>query len=229
MKFKSPVYSQASGSIAGITYSHNRGGMYTRARAIPTDPQSPQQMAIRGFVAALTSLWNNVLTGPQRVAWDTYADAVTLLNPLGEPINIGGLAHYVRSNVPRLQNGYGRVDDGPVIFNLGEFTPITVDALTAATKHFNLNFTEADDWVEEDGAGMYIASSRSQNPSINYFKGPYRLLGGIAGNSVAPETTPFDGDAAFPIVVGNRTFFQVRVSRADGRLSLPFRVNGIGA
>ena len=229
MKFKSPVYSQASGSIAGITYSHNRGGMYTRARVIPTDPQSSFQMVIRGIVANLTSLWNNVLTALQRAAWDTYADNVTLLNPLGEPINIGGLAHYIRSNVPRLQVQSTRIDDGPTIFNLGESTPPTFDTFVVAPPSFNLNFTVADDWVSEDGAHLFAYTSRSQNPAINYFKGPYRFADGINGDSGAPPASPDTMGVAFPVVAGNRTFVQTRVSRADGRLSLPFRGFGVGA
>lgn len=229
MKFKSQVYTEASGSIGGVTYSHNRGGMYTRARAIPTDPQSPQQMIIRGIVANLTSLWNNILTPAQRAAWDLYAVNVPMLNRLGEPINIGGLGHYIRSNTPRLQTGAARVDDGPVIFNLGEFTPPTFDTFAAATQDFSVNFTTTDGWVNEVGSFLFAYSSRTQNASINYFQGPYRYSDGIIGDLVAPPATPATLNAAFPIVAANRTFVQIRISRADGRLTLPFRGFGLGA
>jgi len=56
MKFKSPILSQASGSIAGITFSHNRGGMYVRARAVPTNPGSPQQHRSEEHTSELQSL-----------------------------------------------------------------------------------------------------------------------------------------------------------------------------
>ena len=47
MKFTSQVYTQASGSVGGLTYSHNRSGMYTRARSTPTDPASTLQLERR--------------------------------------------------------------------------------------------------------------------------------------------------------------------------------------
>ncbi len=229
MKFKSQVYSQVSGSIGGITYSHNRGGMYTRTRAVPVDPGSSYQVAIRGFVANLTSRWNNVLTAAQRTAWDTYAHNVTLLNPLGEPINIGGLAHYIRSNVPRLQAGLPRVDAGPVVYNLGDFTNPTFATFAAATGSFQVTFNNGDDWANEDDAAMLLLGSRDYNASINYFKGPYRYADKIDGDSVTPPTSPATITNSFVVVAGNRTFVQARVSRADGRLSLPFRGSGIGS
>lgn len=229
MKFKSPVFSQASGSIAGITYSHNRGGLYVRARVVPTNPGSPFQMVIRGFVANLTSLWNNTLTAVERAAWDAYALAVPLLNTLGEPINVGGLAMYIRSNVPRLQAALPRVDVAPIIFNLGDFTNPTFDTFAAATNEFSVNFADTDDWANEDDAAMLILGSRPQNPSVNYFKGPYRFAGLIAGDAITPPTSPATLTSAFAFDVGQVVFLQARVTRADGRLTLPFRGNSIGA
>lgn len=228
MKFKSHPYSQASGSIGGTTYSHNRGGMYVRSRAIPADPNSIYQQAIRGFVAALTSAWTDTLTAAQRAAWDTYAENVLMANALGEQINIGGLAHYCRSNVPRLQAGLDRVDAGPTTYNLGEFTNPSFSEFAAGGQTFDVGFDEDDAWVDEDGAAMLIYGSRSQSPGRNYFKGPYRYADAIEGDSTTPPTTPFEVSNPFEIVADNKTFVLARVTRADGRLSLPFRSFGTG-
>lgn len=229
MKFRPLLGTDLSGSVGGVTASHNRGGAYFRNRAIPVNPNTPFQQAVRGFLATLTSLWNNTLTPAQRTAWDTYALNVLIPDSLGEPRNIGGLGQYIRSNVPRLQNGLPRVDTAPIIFNLGESTNPSFDTFVAAVDTFNVNFTVADAWVSEDDAAMLISSSRSQNATINFFKGPYRNVAAILGDSGAPPASPVVTLAAFPIEIGNRTFIQTRVSRADGRLSLPFRGFGLGA
>ena len=42
MLFKSAAFTQASGSVGGLTFAHNRGGMYTRARSIPVNPKTQQ-------------------------------------------------------------------------------------------------------------------------------------------------------------------------------------------
>lgn len=226
MKFKSQVVTQASGSIGGTTYSHNRGGMYMRSRAVPTNPNSPQQQAVRTAVAALVSAWNNVLTAPQRLVWDTYAANTPVLNALGEPINAGGLGMYIRGNVPAIQAGLARIDDGPTVFNTGEYTEPVVGTISAAAGTMSLAFTATDAWANEDGAAMLVLASRGQNPSINYFKGPYRFAAAILGDSTTPPTSPEVVTLPFAVAVDQKVFSQVRVVRADGRLSAPFR--GVG-
>ena len=229
MLYKPLIGDQQSGSIGGITASHNRGGTYFRQRAIPVNPNTIFQQAVRGFMATLTSLWTDTLTPAERAAWDLYALNVLIPNRLGDPRNIGGLGQYIRSNVPRLQVGLARVDAAPIIFDLGPFTNPTFDTFVAISDVFNVNFTGGDDWVTEDGAAMLISSSRSTNPTINFFQGPYRAVAPILGDSGAPPASPVVTLAAFNIAVGNRTFIQIRVSRADGRLTLPFRGFGLGA
>ncbi|MCK5439380.1 MAG: hypothetical protein KAI97_05525 [Gemmatimonadetes bacterium] len=229
MKFQPLLGTDLSGSVGGIVASHNRGGAYFRNRSIPTNPNSVQQQAVRGIMASLTSHWNNTLTAAQRTAWDTYALNVELPNSLGDPRNVGGLGMYIRSNVGRIQATFGRIDAAPPIFNLGEFTNPTWDNFDAAADTFDTNFTTGDDWVSEDGALALLYSSRPQNPTINFFKGPYRLVGAIVGNSGTPPTSPNSGNAAFAFEVGQRVFMKFSISRADGRLSLPFRGFGLGA
>lgn len=208
----------ASGSLGGVTFSRNRGGPYIRRRVVPVNPNTVQQQVIRSLVSQLTSLWLTTLTTLQRESWDTYAVQVPLPNPLGALINVGGLGMYVRSNVPRLQVAMPRVDDAPVEFNLGDFTAPTITTLVAPDV-LTLAFTEADDWVGEDDAAMLVYGSRGQNPSINFFKGPYRSFPGILGSVSTPETTPATLTWPFTLTTGQRGFLRVRVTRKDGRLS----------
>ena len=231
MIFKSSIIESGSGSVGGLTLSRNRGGMYLRGRAVPTNPNTPFQQAVRSAAAQLASLWRNVLTADQRAAWDLYAENVELPNSLGDPRNVGGLGMYIRSNVPRIASGEAdlvRVDDGPIIFNLGDVGALEVISATAATDVVSFGFTDTDEWVDEDAAGLLIYTARAANPSINYFKGPYRFAGAVLGDSTTPPTTPAAIDAAFNIDVANKTFVFARVSRADGRLSTPFRGFGVG-
>lgn len=226
MIYKSDRTTEASGSIGGTTFSHNRGGQYIRARVIPVNPGSVFQQAVRGYVAQLTSLWQTVLTEAQRAAWDNYADLVPLPNALGDPHNVGGLAMYVRSNVPRLQAALPRVDAGPVVFNLGPFTMPAIASITAPTA-LSLTFDNTDAWANEDDAAMLVYGSRGMNDSINYFKGPYRFADKIDGDAVTPPTSPAAIVMPFPLVASQKAFVRVRVSRADGRLSSSFRSFGI--
>lgn len=224
--FKSGVISSASGSAGGYTYSHNKGGMYIRNRSIPTNPGSAYQMVVRNAVTTLTAKWQELLTPTQRDAWKVYADQVLLPNPFGDQRAVPALSHYIRCNVPRLQTGLPRVDNAPVVFNLGDATTPTYATLTPPTAA-TFTFDNTDDWANEDDAAMLFYISPPRPQSVNYFKGPYRYADKTDGDAVTPPTspnaivTPFIYSASAP----QRSFAQVRVSRADGRLTGPFRLS----
>lgn len=222
MKFKSLVYSAVSGSVGGLTYAHNRGGMYTRARAIPSNPNSTFQQAVRGFMGQLSDAWVNTLTLLQRAEWIVYAENVPLVNRLGDEANVTGLNQYVRSNVPRLQAGLPRVDDAPTTFTIGSFTNPSV-ASDQPNNEVDVSFTNTDEWANEDDSALLVFVSRPQNPSINYFKGPYQFAGSILGDATTPPTSPAAIAVPFTFGVGSKLFVKVSASRADGRLSYPFR------
>ena len=226
MKISSPIISAGSGSLAGLTASHNRGGLYLRARAIPTNPNSAGQVTVRNAMTTLVNRWTGVLTAVQRSAWTVYADNTPVTDSLGAQINLTGQQMYIRSNVSRIQAGDPIIDDAPIIFNLGDFTP-PGSVITAATDLWGINFSAGDAWVSEDGAFLYAYGSRPQNVTVNYFTGPYRFLGKIAGDSGAPPVPPLTLPTIFAYGLGNKGFIKYNVARADGRYSSPIRDSAI--
>lgn len=226
MLFDSAVITRGSGSLGGLTASRNRGGNYLRARAMPTNPNTPSQQAVRSFMSDLASRWASTLTQDQRDKWDLYALNVPLTGPLGSPRNVGGVGMYMRCNIARLNAGdatLARIDVAPPIFDLGEYTPPAIVSATAATDTVAFSFDNTDDWANEDLAAMTFAISRPQNPGINFFKGPYRFADLVLGDGATPPTSPVQIVSPFPFEVGQRIFAFVRVTRADGRLSASFR------
>lgn len=227
MKFKSAIVTQASGSVGGTTFARNRGGMYMRARAVPTNPNSPQQQAVRGALSQNVSTWGDVLTDAQRDGWDTYALNTPKIDSLGEPVNMGGLGAYNRCNVLRVVAGLARVDTPPTFFNFGAFTDPVVGVVDASASTLSLAFANTDDWANEDGSSMCVFISRGQNASRNYFKGPYRYAGRINGNATTAPTSPATITVPFALTAGQRVFVRVVVTRADGRVSSDFLGNAV--
>lgn len=221
MKIKSQLVTQMSGSVGGMTGSHNQGGLYLRSRAVPVNPQTAAQTTVRNALASLSAAYAQALTASQRQAWETYQAQVPLTDALGDPRQVGAIGMYQRSNVPRLQQGtLPRVDDGPTIFSLASFTDVTVSSPTSGSPYsVDIEFTAGDDWVSEDDAAMLVYLSRQQSPGINFFKGPYQLAGSILGNSSTAPTSPQTITATFDGAAGNAIFGYVVVTRADGRLS----------
>lgn len=216
MIFKSQVLTQASGSVGGVTYSHNGGGMYQRARAVPTDPATPYQLAVRAAVQFLSNYWQSDLTVAERAAWVTYAANVPVLNRLGEQIYISGLAHFIRSNTMRKVLGQTIIDAGPTTYNLGTLTaPVASDFKAGPPSTVDLAFTITDTWHAAGGA-LYVFASRPQLVTINFFKGPYRNFcnpSGVDASPINDATLPFNAAA------GNKLFFRAIASAPDGRLS----------
>ena len=227
MKYKGTLITQGSGSLAGATFSHNKGGQYIRQRTIPVNPNTTLQQAVRSIFATLSIAWVQTLTAAQRVLWKTYADNVPLINVLGDSIFITELAMYSRSNVPRLQAALTRVDDGPTTFSLAQMTNPSATA-AAATDLLSVTFTNTDAWATAVGGAMLVYISKPQNPTINFFKGPYQFAGKIAG-AVVPPTSPQTIALPQPIVAGQKVFFRIEATEVDGRLSLPFRGFAIGS
>ena len=216
--FESIIVDRGSGSIGGITLSRNKGGNYIRAKGVPINPNTPAQISIRTLLAIFVDRWTNVLTQASRDGWETYAANVPLQGPLGSPRPVTGQNQYVRSQMARTQSGVPTVDDAPSIFDLGAFTETTITANEAGSQ-LNLSFLTTDAWANEDEAAMVVYGSRPQNPSINFFKGPFRLLGRIDGDAITPPVSPASFTSPFAYTVGQKVFARVVVTRADARMS----------
>lgn len=221
MIFSSGLITRGSGSFGGLTFSHNRGGNYIRARTIPVNPSTSFQNFVRSVVSDLSNLWTNTLTEADRVKWDLYGTNVPITNALGESIFLTGLNHYVRSNVGRAQAGLARQDVAPGTFNLGSFTALdpVAQVLSVAVGDLILTFDDTDAWVSEDLSSMLVYISEGKGAAINYYTGPYRFADSIDGEVAIPPTSPATVTVPFTYVAGQKAFFYVRVTRADGRLS----------
>jgi hypothetical protein len=222
VKFNPILTAQASGSLGGNTFSHNRGGSYVRRRATPSNPNTAPQAAVRSYFAQLQAAWNATLTAAQRSAWDTYALNTPVSDALGNSINAGGKGMYTRGNVPRLQAGLARVDAGPGTFGLPDMGTVGVTSITATTKVAIVTFDSTKLWDSATTGALIMYSSRPVNPSINYFKGPYQFAGKVLGAGT-PTTSPQNITTPFALTAGQKVFWRFIAVTTDGRVSADFR------
>lgn len=218
MKVRYSILADASGSLGGLVASHNRGGQYLRGRVVPTNPSSGPQVEIRTIFGNLASAWQT-LTQDERDAWTTYAINVPVTDTMGDPLTLTGQQMYVRCNTARVQAGLARVDPGPTVFSLDSLSPVVINP-SAAADLYSIVFEETDAWVAEDDAGLLIFGSRELADTINFFKGPYRNQGIIAGEVAMPPTSPDTSiTSVFALTEGNVIFNRAVSVRADGRIS----------
>lgn len=220
---------QMSGSIAGNTFARNRFGNYVRARTKPVNPNTSGQQAVRNAMSELVGRWSSILTAAQRTAWTLYASSVSMKNRLGEDVNLTGFNHYIRSNAFLMRSGGTVVDDGPTTFNLAEQDGAFAVTISEATQLISVAFDDTLAWLDEDDAHMIVYCGQPQNPTINFFAGPWKYAGAIAGDSSTPPTTPTTIATPFVVTEGQRVWVKARIVRADGRLSEAFRADCFGA
>ncbi len=228
MKFKSQVYTQVSGSIGGITYSHNRGGMYTRARSIPTNPNTIRQNAVRMALASMVAYWSTTLTAAQRAAWKVYADATPTTDALGDPLTLTGQQMFLRQSILQEQNEITINQTAPTTNDFGVPVVSLASIVVAAgvlTWTFGVGGAGADD------AGIKVFSIGTPlNAGRAFFKGPYQLStiqsfsSGLTGGSL-PQTlaTSTDWLADYQPVIGDNLPVRMRLLLDDGRLSAEFK------
>lgn len=224
MKYLSPVYSQASGSIAGLTYSHNRFGNYARSRVTPVNPSSSRQQSVRGNFLALANDWLNALTQAQRDAWNLYAASVTVKDKMGQDINWTGFNHFLRTNLVAVPGGVSQVNDGPTTFSLAEGDVTFAVAISEATQLLSVTFDTGLDWVSEDDALMQVSMSKPVSAGRSYITPTMRVADWILGDSTTPPTSPQTMSAPFAVTEGQQVICEGRILRADGRESNGFRV-----
>jgi len=224
IKFGGGVVGMA-GSIAGTTFSRNRYGSYARARTKPVNPNTANQVAIRSALTFLTERWSSTLTAAQRTAWNLYGSNVVMTNRLGESINLSGFNHYIRSNVLRKRINIGVIDAGPVVFEIPEADPTFAITATEAAQTISYAYDDTMDWADENGGWLFLFQGQPQNAQRNFFGGPWRYNSIIEGVNGAPPASPKVAAATFAISEGQHQWCYARITRADGRLSAPFRAD----
>lgn len=220
MLYSSPIFSQASGSVAGLTFAHCRAGMTVRSRSTPTNPDTARQRTIKHALARLSPHWGQSLTQSERDAWNLYAANVVMSNKLGQPMHLTGQNHFLRANIPRIQSGISVLETAPTVFDLGTFTAPEVLDLHVASQRISLTFGDTDDWASSVNGYLLLWGGRPVNASREYFGGPYRYAGLIQGDPVPPSSPEYIF-TSWRLSVGPNYWFYARIIQPDGRLSLP--------
>jgi len=207
----SPIHGEMSGSIAGNTWSHNKGGQYVRQRRIPTNPNATKQQAARTLLATLSGNWA-ALTTTQQGEWDNWGAINPVVDALGLTFNRSGQQAFVGLNA-RLIGAGGSVSVTPPVTTAPDQLA-SVSAVATSPSTIAVTFT-----ATPLGAGerLYLwqtlPGSAGRNPNFNQA----RLVGysAAAGASPATFTSPYPG------LVNQQSNLYVGRMDANGQISVP--------
>jgi hypothetical protein len=108
------MVNDARGKIAGIVFSKNKSGAYTRTKVTPANPRTVAQQAVRANFANLSQQWSGTLTAAQRSAWTSYAVTFPRRDIFGNSLTLNGLNMFVALNAVLLQIGQPVVLTPPI-------------------------------------------------------------------------------------------------------------------
>lgn len=222
MKITPSLAGAMSGSLGGLTASHNRGGAYLRRRVVPTNPNSIRQQDVRSNFGTLVQFWTNTLADSQRATWNEYAAATPTVDVLGQPLVLTGQQMFIRSNVNRLILGFAIVGTAPLVNNTGE--PVTGISVFAEVSGLDISITSLIAGGASGAGDVLYWVSTPLNSSINFFKGPYRFMGStpVAAAATTVPNTDLTVESGTALVASGRYAIRARVQYDDGRLSQPF-------
>jgi len=214
---RSASLTNISGSLGGMTFARNKGGLYVRNRSGTTNPNSPRQQAVRTAMANMSQLYASI-TNLQQGQWVAYASAVSVVNRLGESTKLSAHQHFVRSNVARVTAGLAPVLNGPSELNLGTLSPVTITAINTVNQTYSIGFNATDAWAETAGGALLVFAGAPRGNGVSFFKGPWKYSGLVNG-AATPPTSPSTQGAIWPVSAGQRVWVRVVATLADGRLT----------
>ncbi len=211
-----------SGSEAGTVHSHNKGGSYTRARTVPTNPQTARQMQTRDILSNFSKQWVNDLDQGQRDAWSVFATEHPVIDTLGQSIFLSGFQTYLKLN-NRIATAGGTLINEPPL-------DLIVTQLTTADPTFDVGIGNVEMTFTpsplEAAERLQIFCTPGISPGITYVKNKLRLI----FSAFVATTSPFDFEAAWQAVfgalppLGAKIVTMTRViEETKGAISVPLR------
>jgi hypothetical protein len=210
-----------SGSQANLTASRNRNGQYIRSRAIPVNPRSAKQGAVRARLAASAAIWRT-LTADGRAGWADLAAGFHRKDSLGQDYTPTGFQMFCSVNNNLIACSLAGITAAPALVTPPSLTSATV-TLTAAS--FSIAYT-----VTPLAASTYLMAFASpQRSAGRAFEGDFRLISFSTAAQASPMIilSPYTSRFGVP-VVGNRIFLSL-VTMCGGFVSGPLITSAVVA
>lgn len=211
MIYTSQILVGASGSVNGLTFSRNKGGWYTKAKAVPTNPNSSRQQATRAQLGSFAGKWSNDLTQAQRDAWNAFAQAHTIKNALGEDIFINGINWWIMFNTRLFDAGLAGQAWPPILMAPPSLTTFSCDISAANT--VDVTFTPAMGVAEGIQLWQTLPGSAGQTPNFKQAR--------LVGYSPLAQASPWAATLPFGVQSGSQAVFYGIRYDDTGQVSVP--------
>jgi len=185
----SALIADIRGSVGGNVFARNKAGLYARARIKPLNPRSALQQLRRAKLSAAAAYWSQ-LTAQVRADWQAYATNTSWTNRLGDSINIGGEAAFIRLVALWLMYSSTIPTAAPTAYGHASATITTMTASEATQTPIITDPSAGWDKSTDDDV-LFVFGAMPQPASRAMAPNRYQFLRTISGNSGAPQAFPF--------------------------------------
>jgi hypothetical protein len=212
-----------SGSVAGTTSSRNRFGQYRRTRAIPVNPNTAYQQAIRSDFSTHSAAWRSLDTAEQE-AWQTYAAAHPYTDGLGQQIILTGTQMYIAVNTRLTAAGFAAVTAPPA--DPGPDPVLTATLAGTGPATLTLTFTPTPVPANTNFL-VYASAPLSAGRS---YPGQFKLIAVIVAAATSPDGLGPEYVARWGnFIAGQRIYVRLIAVRNDGASSQPLTLDDIAS
>lgn len=215
-------------SIAGTTYSRNRGGAYTRDRITPLNPNTPAQTVQRGYLASLATRWGSTLTQAQRDGWTAFAALFPRPNVFGAQIVLTGQQMYIAVNRELLAAALPVIDTAPADQSVTQIIT-TVNTVTITGSVMSVAFTPTP---LPAGESLQIWASPGYPAGRTYVQNRMRLIVTKAAATASPQSYALAWAlkyGAFPLLGQKITVMLRSIKTSNGAVGNLLRADTIVA
>lgn len=140
----SPIFTQVSGSIGGMTIQRNKFGVSLRQKPLPLNIGSVAQYNVRQLITSIQHAWQE-LTDAQRLQWNRYLDFSGQTIKRDKSVKLSGHALYIKYQLFRLLSGYALLTD--ITYVPMPAVPV-IQEMTLELGVFQIEFSSAVDYSD---------------------------------------------------------------------------------
>lgn len=192
IRLKAPATLASGKQGTDIVYLPWRETQCARAYAIPRNPNTVAQQAVRAILTDLSKRWRT-LTKEQRATWKTYADGNTRRNRLGAEFTLPPLPQYIATNTAARMFASTYQDTAPTHSAPAGPTEILSALYDASAKNLTISFTHtADAATRKVAAFLYAAGSpalRISEPLLRVASFPFSGAFGTVTSGTATQSS----------------------------------------
>lgn len=192
----------------------SRYGQVIRQLAIPTNPRSSDQMAVRARLSKFSKAWRS-LTPEQRESWITAASKINTVPVLGQYGTLTGIQHFVRTNCNLQIMGASAVSEPKMPVAFPTLVPTALE-ITNTIGVIKVCLVCPDDPTEY--TAVWAAAPCSNGKSITT---GYRLLGACPAPTQGKSNITGMVVAKFGVLTAGTKLFVKANQMIDGFTDLP--------